>query len=144
MTSSTITRRYATLLALGALAVGVAAPNAAAHTGPPDPPQGQPAQDLRSPDARDAATASGPSPVSVSSGQDLRSPDTRDVAAGYHPEPVAVAAPEPSGSGEGFDWVSAAIGAAAFGGLSLLLVVFMSGRGGQVMPRIGRRGAAGA
>ena len=73
--------------------------------------------------------------------QDLRSPDTRDVAIGYDPEPVAVAVPEPSGSGEGFDWVSAAIGAAAVGGLILLLVGFMNGRGGHGVGRIGRRGA---
>jgi hypothetical protein len=56
-------------------------------------------------------------------------------------EPAAVAVPEPSGSGEGFDWVSAALGAAAVGGLILLLVGFMNGRGGQGVGRIGRRRA---
>ena len=159
MTNSPITRRCATLVALSALAL--AAPDAQSFTGPSTP-----SQDLRSPDARAAATASGPSPDSVSrshdlrspdtrdaaSGydpkpvpvgttQDLRSPDTRDVAIGYDPEPVAVAVPEPSGSGEGFDWVSAAIGAAAVGGLILLLVGSMSGRGRHGVGRIGRRGA---
>ena len=99
MTSSTITRRYATLFALSALALAVAAPNAPASTG------------------------------SSSPSQDLRSPDARDAAAGYDPEPVADAVPEPSGSGDGFDWVSGAIGAAAVGGLILLLFAFMNGRG---------------
>jgi hypothetical protein len=54
--------------------------------------------------------------------QDLRSPDTRDQAEGYAPtlesQPVA---DEPSSPG-GFDWVSAAIGAAAAAGLSLVLM----------------------
>jgi hypothetical protein len=159
MTSSPITRRYATLFALSALAVAVAAPNAPAVTGPSTPSQDlrspdardaavaqaqEPVsvgtQDLRSPDTRDAASGYDPKPVPVGTTQDLRSPDTRDVAIGYDPEPVAVAAPEPSGSGEGFDWVSAAIGAAAIGGLSLLRVGFMNGGGGHGV-RIGRRGA---
>jgi hypothetical protein len=77
------------------------------------------------------ATGYDPKPVPVGTTQDLRSPDTRHVAIGYDPEPVAVAVPEPSGSGEGFDWVSAAIGAVAVGGLILLLVGFMNGRGGR-------------
>ena len=166
MRLSRITRRYATLLVLSALAVA-GAPNASANTVPSAPSQEQPsqsrpAQDLRSPDARAAATANGPSPDSVSSGhdlrspdardaasgfdpkpvpvgttRDLRSPDTRDVAIGYDPEPVAVAVPEPSG--ERFDWVSAAIGGAAVGGLMLLLFGLSIGRGG--VGRIGRRGA---
>ena len=110
MTSSPITRRYAMLFALSALAIAVAAPNAPASTGPSSP------------------------------SQDLRSPDARDAAAGYDPEPVADAVREPSGSGDGFDWVSAAIGAAAVGGLILLLVAFMNGRGDGV-GRTGRRGA---
>ena len=49
-------------------------------------------------------------------------PDTRDQAEGYAPtlesQPVA---DEPSSPG-GFDWVSAAIGAAAAAGLSLVLM----------------------
>jgi hypothetical protein len=141
----TLTRRYATLFTVSALALA-GAPHAPAFTGPSTPSQDQPSQslpsqDLRSPDARDAATASGPSPVAVSSGHDLRSPDTRDAASGYDPKPVAVAVPKPSGSGEGFDWVSAAIGGAAVGGLILLLVGFMNGRGGHGVGRIGGRGA---
>ena len=54
--------------------------------------------------------------------QDLRSPDTRDQAEGYNPtlesQPVA---DEPSSPG-GFDWVSAAIGAVAAAGASLVLM----------------------
>ena len=97
--------------------------------------------DLRSPDTRDAAAAQAQEPVSVARSHDLRSPDTRDAAIGHDPEPVAVAVPEPSGSGEGFDWVSAAIGAAAVGGLILLLLGFMNSRGGHGVGRIRRRGA---
>ena len=129
MSSSPITRMYATLFALSALAVAVAAPNTLAS------------QDVRSPDARDAATRYDPKPSPLETTQDLRSPDVRDVAIGYDSEPVAVDVREPSGSGEGFDWVSAAIGAAAVGGLILLLVGFMSGSGGHGVGRIGRRGA---
>jgi hypothetical protein len=63
-------------------------------------------QDLRSPDARDAATTSEPRQYS-----DLRSPDARDAGR----TPVEVRAPvveirEVPGSG--FDWGDAAIGAA--------------------------------
>jgi hypothetical protein len=171
MTRCPITRRYATLFALSALAVAVAAPNAPAFTGPSTQSQDQPSQvvgsqdlrspdtrdaaaaqarepvsvarshDLRSPDTRDAAAAQAQEPVSVARSHDLRSPDTRDAAIGHDPEPVAVAVPEPSGSGEGFDWVSAAIGAAAVGGLILLLLGFMNSRGGHGVGRIGRRGA---
>jgi hypothetical protein len=60
------------------------------------------AQDLRSPDARDAAAS-----------QDLRSPDAADAA---------TAAPTIElSSPEGFDWASAGIGAG--GSLGLILVV---------------------
>jgi hypothetical protein len=59
-------------------------------------------------------------PPPVASTQDLRAPDTRDQAEGYSPtlesQPVA---DEPSSPG-GFDWVSAAIGAVAAAGLSLV------------------------
>jgi hypothetical protein len=63
-------------------------------------------QDLRSPDARDAATAAG-----TQGYQDLRSPDARDAGR----TPVEVSAPiveirEVPGSG--FDWGDAGIGAA--------------------------------
>jgi hypothetical protein len=75
----------------------------------------------------------------VSRSHDLRSPDTRDVAIGYDPQPVAVDLRQPSRSGERFDWVTAAIGGAAVGGLILLLSGLSIGRGGA--GRIGRRGA---
>ena len=101
MTTQT-TRRLATGLSAAVLACAAIAPGAVAQ------------QDLRMPDTRDAATLSGGT-------QDLRSPDTRDLAAGYSPAYV----PEPvssSSSSSGFDWVSAAIGAAAIGGVILLVV----------------------
>ena len=52
--------------------------------------------------------------------QDLRSPDTRDAAEAYGP----TLAPEPVAGSSGFDWVSAAIGAAAGTGLMILAVAF--------------------
>jgi hypothetical protein len=83
-------------------------------------------QDLRSPDAVDAARAAGDAPDSTA--QDLRAPDTRDAAEGYsptlEPEPVA---DEPSSPG-GFDWVSAVIGAVAAGALSLVLMATLGMR----------------
>lgn len=67
-------------------------------------------RDLRSPDARDAARASGPTQVTY---RDLRSPDARDAAANPQPAPVTVAdAPE-----SGFDFGDAGIGAAGLLGL---------------------------
>jgi hypothetical protein len=96
--SPRITAPLATALAIGA----ALAPAAAAQQ-----------QDLRSPDARDAARQA--SPV-----QDLRSPDTRDRAAGRGPETAPtiqfVRVPESSG----FDWDDAVIGAGA--GLGLVLI----------------------
>jgi hypothetical protein len=94
----------------------------------------QSSQDLRSPDARDAAAR-------VQSGQDLRSPDARDAAQGRGtssaPQIVVVKISRPlvSGSG-GFDWGDAGIGAGAVFGLVLL------GVGGTLV--VGHRGRAGA
>ena len=138
--------RLATALAGAALASALAVSSAPAHYGNQGdapyvaPPASSIAasaaeeyQDLRSPDAVDAARAAGDKPESattphsgsypVAEGyQDMRSPDTRDAAEGYAPtlesQPVA---DEPSSPG-GFDWVSAAIGAAAAAGLSLVLM----------------------
>ena len=165
MTSSPITPRHATLFALSALAIAVAAPNAPAFTGPSTPSQDQPSQVAAfagpalarharrrcragagaglggghagpaSPDTRDVANGYDPKPVPVGTTRTSARPTRATSRSAYDPEPVAVAVPEPSG--EGFDWVSAAIGAAAIGGLILLLVGFMNGRGGH----IGRRGA---
>jgi hypothetical protein len=84
-------------------------------------------QDLRSPDARDAATRG------TTVQQDLRSPDARDAANPARPVVVTLpAAPDP-----GFAWDSAAIGALAGAGL------LISVAGGGVLvtrrrPRVGR------
>jgi hypothetical protein len=69
------------------------------------------AQDLRSPDARDAGLAGNASPS-----QDLRSPDARDAARGAAVAPaesahVATKRSAPSLS-DGFEWSDAAVGAA--------------------------------
>jgi hypothetical protein len=69
-------------------------------------------QDLRSPDARDAALT-----------QDLRSPDARDAAAGRLPggsDVVVVPAPSPVAAPRGFDWRAAGVGAGIAIGLVLL------------------------
>ena len=135
MSTSLITRTCATLITAGALAGAGFAPAASAMPAPSGPSQTPVGQDLRSPDTRDAASGYSPAGVSepVAVAQDLRSPDTRDVASGYDRQPV----PEPigTGSGDGFDWVSGAIGAAVIGGLILLLLGFVGTR------RIGRRHA---
>jgi hypothetical protein len=70
-------------------------------------------QDLRSPDARDAADGR-----YLGQYQDLRSPDARDAARGVTVVSSAPAA-QPS-SGAGVDWPSAGIGAAGFGALVLI------------------------
>lgn len=88
--------------------------------------------------ALSALAVAAPSAAASTPPQDLRSPDTRDAASGYDPEPVAVS--EPSGSGRGFDWVSAAIGATAVSGLILLLAGFTNGGEWDGMGRIRRRG----
>jgi hypothetical protein len=90
-------------------------------------------QDLRSPDARDAALPPELRATGFHSTQDLRSPDTRDVATGYSPtasQPVVDESP----ASDGFDWTSAAIGAAAGAGLLLILIVAFTGTG-----KLGRR-----
>ena len=68
-------------------------------------------QDLRSPDTRDAA---------AQTSQDLRSPDARDAATGPRTAPTFIVTPAPQAvveTSSGFDWGSAAIGAAAILGL---------------------------
>jgi hypothetical protein len=147
MFSAAYKKRLATAMAGAALASAMVvsgasadqhAIDAAERAANPPPssiadPAGDEYQDLRSPDAVDAARAagdapdaattpqSGPNPVAEGN-QDLRMPDTRDRAEGYAPtldsQPVA---DEPSPPG-GFDWVSAAIGAVAATGLSLVLM----------------------
>jgi hypothetical protein len=99
------------------------------------------AQDLRSPDARDAAlaqeryygsyqndaNAAGARTDAVHRAVDLRSPDTRDVADGRHNQPTPTVitlkpspAPEPVAA-RGSSWVAAAGGAGATLGLILLM-----------------------
>jgi uncharacterized iron-regulated membrane protein len=77
-------------------------------------------QDLRSPDARDAATRAAQVPAA---GQDLRSPDARDAAT--NPRSTTIRA-EPITrivkiTSDQFEWGDAAIGAA--GALTLMLVL---------------------
>src|SRR4051794_2591529 len=73
-----------------------------------------PAQDLRSPDARDAANAP------VLTGQDLRSPDAQDragLARTVEVVPAPTVETRVVESSSGLDWGSAAIGAAGVIGL---------------------------
>ena len=104
MISATYKKRLATALAGAALASALAVSGASA--------------DPHAIDAHNRAV----NPPPVASAQDLRMPDTRDQAEGYSPtvesQPVA---DQPSSPG-GFDWVSAAIGAVAAAGLSLVLM----------------------
>jgi hypothetical protein len=75
--------------------------------------------DVRSPDARDTTRAASPS-------EDVRSPDARDLPApAFESEPIVDVPSVPSG----FDWISAAIGAAAGTGMLLVLMAFL-GSGG--------------
>jgi hypothetical protein len=114
-----LTKWAAPALVVGALA----APTAGAQRVP----------DMRSPDARDAATR-------VESSPDLRSPDVRDAAQGRGtasaPQIVGVKVSRPQVSSAGsFDWADAGIGAGAAFGLVLLgvgatLVVAQRGRAG--------------
>jgi hypothetical protein len=87
-----------------------------------------PRQDLRSPDARDAAEA-------VLPRQDLRSPDARDANGFYRPiapDPVTPAAPAVPTSGAGVDWPMILL---ATGGYLLAVVAcagaFAALRGGR-------------
>ena len=129
MFSPAFKTRLATALAGAALASAMAVSGASASNGyqpesvPPPPSSiavsaADEYQDLRSPDTRDLAEGYAPGTA-----QDLRSPDTRDLAEGYQPElPTQPVADEPS-EPSGFDFVSAAIGAIAAGGVALLLMV---------------------
>jgi hypothetical protein len=95
-------------LALAAALLALAIPTASAQ------------QDLRSPDAQDAASraagAQQPQPK-----QDLRSPDARDAAdAGSAPNVTVVRVDESSPSSSGLDWADAGIGAGGVLGLTLV------------------------
>jgi hypothetical protein len=95
---------------LGLLIAALAAPGAAAQ------------QDLRSPDARDAAPSAHARQGQPQ--QDLRSPDTRDQAEGRGtfsaPEVTVVKVTEPAPPSAGIDWGDAGIGAGGMLGLILL------------------------
>ena len=92
------------------------------------------ARDLRSPDARDAATLSAPAPVSQTTpprvATDLRSPDVRDVAGQARPRiasdlrspdtsdltrPRHRVSPAPASASDGFDWIYLTVGGLAVG-----------------------------
>jgi hypothetical protein len=140
-------KRLATALAGAALASALAVSGAWAHYGyqatespdvPPPPSSiavsaAEEYQELRSPDAVDAAREAGDPPSVETPAQTgsypvgevydkIRPPDT-PVAA--NTQPVAAEPAEPSG----FDLVSAAIGAVAAGALSLLLMATLGTRG---------------
>jgi hypothetical protein len=84
-------------------------------------------QDLRSPDSIDAGT--GAVPATVVTAQDLRSPDAADSGTAVVPPaagpPVVITGDSQPSSASGFDWGSAAIGAA--GTIGLVAVAFGSG-----------------
>jgi hypothetical protein len=100
-------RRRAVALALAACVVTVAAPTATAQTRDdlrsPDARDAAVAveqqsvrySDLRSPDARDAALAAQSEAQAGAATRDLRSPDTRDAARGITPGSVSAPAPPP-------------------------------------------------
>jgi hypothetical protein len=79
-------------------------------------------QDLRSPDAADSGTGAVQSPQAIVPAQDLRSPDGADAGTAVVPAPIGAPAVVSSGASQpaaasGFDWGSAAIGAAGTIGL---------------------------
>jgi hypothetical protein len=100
------------------------------------------AQDLRSPDTREAAAAAAPpsdlrSPdvrdvagrtVVPARAGDLRSPDVRDAAVGRGPHTaptvMVVGVPQSVAAGDGMDWADAGIGA---GGALALVTVALGG-----------------
>jgi hypothetical protein len=136
MRSARTTRSLTVALVSVTLGIAALAPTASAmpqdlrDTGETSSLSGVPPQDLRSPDARDAA-----SQMSSAQPQDLRSPDTRDVAQDYAPPAPATPVAQ---SSDGFDWVSAAIGVAVVGGLLVLIAAAVTSR-----RAVGRRHVAG-
>ena len=137
MFSAANRKSLATALAGAALASALVVSGASADQG---------YQDLRSPDAVDAARAAG-DPPRVDRYQDLRSPDTRDQAENYQPTPEPQPAADEPSSPSGFDWVSAAIGAAAGTALLVILLAGVAGTGKFRHPRsvnVGRQGTVGS
>jgi hypothetical protein len=77
--------------------------------------------------------------------EDLRSPDTRDAAAGYSATTASQPAVDTPPASDGFDWTSAAIGAAAGAGLLLILIAAFAGTvklGRRSIPARGQRTAS--
>jgi hypothetical protein len=111
--------------ALGLTIAAVAAPTAVAQ------------QDLRSPDARDAARSA--QTRQNQPRQDLRSPDTRDqaVGRGTFNAPEVTIVTEPSPPSAGLDWRDAGLGA---GGMLALILL---GVGSTVVVLHRRQSAAG-
>jgi hypothetical protein len=103
-----------------ALAAGLASLAPAGALAQPAREAATPAQNLQSPDARDASQT-------AQARQDLRPPDVIDAAAGrgtFNSPRVMVVkmpqpAPEPASAG-GVDWADASIGAGGLLGLSLI------------------------
>jgi hypothetical protein len=98
---------------------------------------GEAYEELRSPDA--PRTVSGPGPYPDVERELVESPKVQAMVRSAQQEiretPSVVAVSQPSG---GFDWASAAIGAAAAGGLSLLLMAML----GLRRPPAGRAASA--
>lgn len=136
MTTKFIVKPLTVAAALGAL--GIAAPVALANQdiAGPDPVSTGPTKqvivsgnDLRSPDAVDAAAA--PAPQVTRSSSDLRSPDATAATADPTTPSYATPAVVKVGNGDnGFDWGDAGIGA---GGT--LLVLALAGGGALLVTR---------
>ena len=115
-----MTRRLTRSTAVGLALAALAAPTALADPHAADVharAEAAQKQDLRSPDAREAATRAGTK-------QDLRTPDTRDASDGRGtytaPNVIIVKVPEPVQAEGGIDWADAGIGAGGLLGLTLL------------------------
>ncbi len=153
MFSSNRRKALATALAGAALASAVGTSGAAADE----------YVDLRSPDAREAASdpapvpQSGPYPVAEDYGKlrapaaqgagepytDLRMPDSRQPQSPVATPATQPVADEPSTLGA-FDWLSAALGAAAGAGLVLILLAAGTGSGRLRHPRPVNQGTVGS
>jgi hypothetical protein len=120
-------------IAAGAALVGAPAMASAMPATEPGPP---PPSSIAAPAARDYAQLRDPHHWALVNKphQDLRMPDTRDAANGYkpvlHKTSAAVATTSAAAADNGFDVLSAGIGAAAGSGLVLVLVA-----GGGVLRR---------
>jgi hypothetical protein len=96
------------------------------------PPAPAAEQDLRSPDARDAAQRAASSPTPVN----FQSPDARDVT---RPRTIVVPVRSVTVADAGFDWGDAAIGA---GGALAAMLLLSGGASALGRRRTARRAAA--